>query len=623
MHTPIRIGCGAAFWGDSVDGARQLVMHGEVDYLVFDYLAEITMSILARMKARDASAGYATDFLDGVMEPLIDDIARRGIRIVTNAGGVNPAALGAALAKLASDRGLALRIAVVTGDDLGTQTEALRAHGLCEMDTGAALPARLASINAYLGATPIVAALAAGADIVVTGRCVDSALVLGPLMHEFGWASDDYQRLAAGSLAGHIIECGTQCTGGLFTDWMDVPGWEDMGFPIAECRADGSFDITKPPGTGGLVTPASVAEQVVYEIADPARYLLPDVTCDFSAVTLTASGPDRVRVSGARGLPPGPDYKACATYADGYRATATVMIGGIDAAPKAARVAAAIVARTRRLCAVRGHDDFTEVSTEILGNEASYGPHARVSGVREVILKLALRHRERAALEIFSREIFPAATAMAQGLTGFAGGRPAVQPVVRLFSCLVPKSLVPITVRLDGQVLPLPALPATLLPPPGENSVVRSTAPGLAHETEPGVEVALVRLAHGRSGDKGDSANIGLIARRAEFLPLIDQQITAARVADWFAHLADGPVTRFPWPGLNAFNFVLERALGGGGVASLRYDPQGKAYAQMLLDMPISVPAAWLAAGGILSAADPRSMYPTDTPSPDACSTAS
>jgi len=624
MKTQVRIGCGAAFWGDSTDGARQLVLHGEVDYLVFDYLAEITLSILARLKARDANAGYATDFLDGVMEPLLDDIARRGIRVVTNAGGINPAALGAALAKLADARGLELRIAVVMGDDLGALTETLRASGLREMSTGATLPARLASFNAYLGATPIAAALAAGADIVITGRCVDSALVLGPLTHEFGWAPDDYDRLAAGSLAGHIIECGTQCTGGLFTDWTAVPGWDDMGFPIAECRADGSFDITKPPGTGGLITPASVAEQVVYEIADPARYLLPDVSCDFSAVRLTASGPDRVSVSGARGLPPGPDYKACATYADGYRTTATVMIGGIDAAPKAARVADAILARTRRLCAAQGHGDFTEVSTEILGNEASYGPHARVAGVREVILKLAVRHRERAALEIFSREIFPAATAMAPGLTGFAGGRPAVQPVIRLFSCLVPKALLPISVQLDGHALALAPIPADVPPAPiASDGVQRSPAHATAPLPDPGVEVALIRIAHGRSGDKGDSANIGLIARRAEFLPLIDQQVTAARVADWFAHLVDGPVARYPWPGLGGFNFVLERALGGGGVASLRHDPQGKAYAQMLLDLPVTVPAAWLAADGILTATDTASIDRTGVTNPISCSTAS
>ncbi|MEX2481832.1 MAG: acyclic terpene utilization AtuA family protein [Gammaproteobacteria bacterium] len=604
MKQTVRIGCGAAFWGDSVDGARQLVERGDVDFLVFDYLAEITMSILARMKARDPGAGYATDFLTGVMEPLLDDIAARGIRVISNAGGINPAALGAALEALVEARGLALRIAVIEGDDLSDCVDTLRERDVREMNTGDILPPRLASINAYLGATPIAAALAAGADIVVTGRCVDSALVLGPLMHEFAWAEDDYDRLAAGSLAGHIIECGTQCTGGLFTDWTQVPDWDDMGFPIAECRADGSFEITKAAGTGGLITPASVAEQVVYEIGDPARYQLPDVVCDFSAVTLAASGADRVQVSGARGLPPATEYKACATYADGYRATAMLMIGGIDAAAKAARVGAAIIARAQRLAAALGHEDFSEVSPEILGNEATYGPHAHVANVREVVLKLAVRHAQRGALEIFCREIFPAATSMAPGLTGFAGGRPVVQPVIRLFSCLVPKSLVTPTLRLNGQQQRLSVADgvAAAAPAAAQPADVARTAAAETATPANGTQVPLIRLAHGRSGDKGDSANIGIIARRVEFLPIIGAQLTAARVADWFAHLVEGPVTRYDWPGLNAYNFVLERALGGGGVASLRHDPQGKAYAQMLLDMPLTVPSEWLAAGGILDA---------------------
>ncbi|MEQ8230787.1 MAG: acyclic terpene utilization AtuA family protein, partial [Gammaproteobacteria bacterium] len=440
--------------------------------------------------------------------------------------------------------------------------------------------------------------LAAGADVVITGRCVDSALVLGPLMHEFGWAEDDYDRLAAGSLAGHVIECGTQCTGGLYTDWDEVPGWDDMGFPIAECHADGSFVVTKPPGTGGLVTAATVAEQVVYEIGDPARYLLPDVTCDFAQVRLAADGADRVRVSGARGLPPGPEYKVSATFADGYRATAMVMIGGREAAPKAERVAAALLARTRRLIAAAGHGDYTEVSVEVLGAESTYGPHARARMTREVILKLAVRHPERAALDIFSREIFPAATAMAQGLTGFAGGRPQVQPVVRLFSCLVPKSRVSVTLESAEGSTPV-AIATAFGPVTASPSTAPSAAPAPLAAGE-AVTVPLARLARARSGDKGDSANIGVLARDPRYLPFLRTQLTADTVATWFAHLAEGPVTRYDWPGLDGFNFVLERALGGGGTASLRHDPQGKAYAQMLLDLPITVPPGLLGGNAIL-----------------------
>ena len=294
------------------------------------------------------------------MKPLIAEIARQGIKVVTNAGGVNPLACKAALEQVAAEAGVSLRVAAVLGDDLSAAADTLRASGLREMDTGTALPARLASINAYLGATPIAAALAAGADVVITGRCVDSALVLGPLMHEFGWRSDDYDLLAAGSLAGHIIECGTQCTGGLFTDWEQVPGWDDMGFPIAECRADGSFVISKPAHTGGLISRATVAEQIVYEIGDPAHYMLPDVCCDFSRIAVREVGVDRVEVSGARGHAPSDSYKVSATHADGYRATATMMIGGLHAARKGQRVPDAILARTRRLVGERRCADYRE-----------------------------------------------------------------------------------------------------------------------------------------------------------------------------------------------------------------------------------------------------------------------
>jgi len=417
MKAVVRVGCGAGFWGDSAAGPAQLVQRGTLDYLVMDYLAEITMSILARMKSADPQTGYATDFVSAVMKPLLADIARQGIKVVTNAGGVNPLACKAALETLIAEAGLSLRVAAVIGDDLGELADALRAEGIEEMDSGAPLPARLTSVNAYLGATPIAQALAAGADIVITGRCVDSALVLGPLMHEFGWQATDYDRLAAGSLAGHIIECGTQCTGGLFTDWQDVPGWDDMGFPIAECAADGSFVIAKPADTGGLINRATIAEQVIYEIGDPAHYMLPDVCCDFSRIVLREVGDNRVEVRGARGHAPSDTYKVSATYPDGYRATATMMIGGVEARRKGERVAAAILTRTRRLFTESALPDYREVSIEILGAESTYGPHARSADTREVVVKIGVAHGDKRALEIFAREIFPAATAMAQGWT--------------------------------------------------------------------------------------------------------------------------------------------------------------------------------------------------------------
>jgi hypothetical protein len=595
MKTKVRIGCGAGFWGDSPEGPEQIVREGEVDYLVLDYLAEITMSILARMKARNPESGYATDFVTMTMKPLAREIARRRIKVVTNAGGVNPGACRAALAAVFAEAGVDLKIAVVEGDDLVDQADELRRRGVREMSTGAPLPETLASVNAYLGAFPIAAALGAGADVVITGRCVDSAIALGPLIHEFGWKNTDYDRHAAGSLAGHVIECGAQATGGIFTDWRSVEGWDRMGFPIAECRPDGSFEISKPPGTGGLVSPATIGEQIVYEVGDPSSYVLPDVVCDFSQVRLVQSGPDRVRVSGAKGRPPTSSYKVSATYADGYRASVTLMIAGREAVAKAEAVGAAILARTSRLMSAAGFEDFTETSIEVLGGEANYGEHSRAKDAREVILKIAARHNSKEALQIFGREIYPAATSMAQGLTGFAGGRPEPQSVVRLFSFLVDKADVPVRVSIGDRDFETPIFVHNAAP---RSAPLRETP--AAGDDGPLVEVPLIALAHGRSGDKGDIANIGVLARRPEFVAALRRSLTPARVGGYLAHFAKGKVERFEWPGLNAFNFLLHQGLGGGGIASLRHDPQGKAMAQILMDMPVEAPARWLEPGGLL-----------------------
>lgn len=598
LRESIRIGCGAGFWGDSPEGPRQLVQQGGIDYLVLDYLAEITMSILARMKAKNPALGYATDFVSLVMKPLAREIAEKRIRVVTNAGGVNPEACRDALLAAFKEVGVELKVAIVTGDDLSGEAERLRTQGISEMFSGAPFPERTASINAYLGAFPIAAALAAGADVVVTGRCVDSAVVLGPLIHEFGWAPEDYDKLSAGSLAGHILECGAQATGGIVTDWREVAGdWADMGFPVADCRADGSFEIGKPEGTGGRVSPSTIAEQVVYEVGDPAAYMLPDVCCDWSQVRLEAAGPDRVRVSGARGRAPSGSYKVSATYADGYRCTATMMIVGDDAAERAKAVASAILTRCGRLIREAGFPDFAETSVEALGAEASYGAHSRARATREVVLKIGVRHPSKEALQIFAREIYPAATAMAQSLTGFAGGRPEPQPVIRLFSFLIDKAGLNPRVSVDETSLPVPAhIPAAAADAPSP----ASTAADVAEAAGEMATVPLLALAFGRSGDKGDIANIGVIARDAAFLPWLRQALTPEAVGRHFAHHVQGRVERFDWPGLRGFNLVMHRALGGGGIASLRHDPQGKAMAQVLMSLPVPVPAAWLAPGGPL-----------------------
>jgi hypothetical protein len=583
----VRIGCASAFWGDSNAGAEQLVRHGDIDFLVFDYLAEITMSLLARARARKPELGYVPDFVDAIA-PLLREIKEKRIRLVSNAGGINPHAAAAALRRKAEDVGVTLEIAVVTGDDLSDRADEIRAAGMNEMFSGAALPEKLTTMNAYLGAQPIALALDRGADVVITGRCVDSAVVLGPLVHAFGWPWTDYDKLAQGSLAGHLLECAAQVTGGLFTDWRDVPGWDDMGMPIAVCSADGSFVVTKPPGTGGLVNPLSVGEQMLYEIGDPGAYILPDVVCDFRDVRMASCGADEVRVTGARGRPPTPTLKVSATWHDGYRVIGTLTIGGYEAASKAERTGEAILARVRRLLAARGLPYFSETSIEVLGAESMYGPwrHPAAKTSREVVLKIGARHRDQEALEVLAREIFPPGSSMAQGITGFFAGRPSVQPVLRLFSFLWSKDNVFPVVQISGAEVPVPFAASQPLSPPAAIPAPPK-AIGIAD-----AKVPLIALAVGRSGDKGNSANIGLIARKGEYLPWLRAALMEDVVRDWFAHHGVSKVERYDLPGIHALNFVLHDALGGGGVASLRVDAQGKAFAQMLMDYPIPVPRA-------------------------------
>lgn len=586
----IRIGCASAFYGDSQLAARQLVDKGDIDFLVFDYLAEATMAILARAKAKDSQLGYAVDFVTVAMKDVLADCARKGIKVIANAGGVNVPGCVRALEGLCDTLGLELKVAGVYGDDLMDRRAELATRGLTDTDSGVPLPQDPASINAYLGAEPIADALRAGADIVVTGRVVDSALVLGPLIQRFSWAMDAYDRLAQGSLAGHIIECGAQCTGGNFTDWRLVPDFADMSYPVAEVCPDGSFAIDMPPGTGGMVSPATVGEQILYEIGDPANYLLPDVACDFTRVTVRQSGTNRVAVTGARGRAPGPDYKICATSTCGYRLLGSFYMAGLDAADKARANLDAWVRRTRTAIMAKGLGDYRQVSLEVVGAEDIYGPNAAATGSRDVMAKFGLQHDSKAALAFAAAEMAYLATSAAPGMTGFAAGRARPQPLMHVHSVMLAKAAVPVTLQVGNAVIAQRPYGRMDTSPPAADAGMDLLP---LNNTGPWQQVPLIRLAVARSGDKGDSANIGVMAREERFLPLLDDQLTTDAVANWFAHLVEGPVTRYALPGIGAYNFLLQRALGGGATASLRLDSQGKTYAQMLLSMPLRVPTNW------------------------------
>ena len=593
----IRIGGATGYWGEADLALPQFLAEGDLDFIVFDYLAEITMSIMARAKAADPERGYATDFVSAIVAPHLAAIADSGVKLISNAGGVNPEACGRAIRQLIEDAGLSLKVAVITGDDLMPKLDKVLAAEPTEMFTGESTPPRdaIASANAYLGAFPVAEALNQGADIVVTGRCVDSAVTLGACIHRFGWQRNDLDLLAAGSLAGHLIECGPQATGGNYTDWQEVADTlHEVGYPIAEIAADGGVVMTKPKGTGGCVTIGTVGEQLLYEIGDPAAYYLPDVICDFTQVALEQVDQDRVSVAGARGRGVPAQYKTSMTWADGWRAGMIGFYVGARAAEKARIFADEAIQRARRKLSKMGAPDYVDVCVEVVGDESHWGEAARYVRSREVAVKVACRHADRRATDLLMRELAGVGLGAPAGFCAFAGTRPKSSPVIRLFSILADRDLVDIQIHTADQSQSFSDSVEeneTSADAGGESIYIEA----LTDESAEQIEVPLERLAWARSGDKGDKANIGVMARKREFFPWIAAALTPSYVASRFEHFMASPdMDRYVLPGLPALNFVLHHALGGGGVASLRNDPQAKGYAQILLDTPVSLPAQLL-----------------------------
>jgi hypothetical protein len=605
MSRPVRIANAQGFWGDRTEAAREmLALEPELDFLTLDFLAEVSMSILALQRSRDPEAGWPRDFLDVVRS--IAPYWRHGgrCRVITNAGGLNPLGCARACADALRQAGCTGRtIAVVSGDDVldlvrngSTKDELLQ-----NMDTGrpiADIRDRLLTANAYLGAQPVAAALQSGADLVIAGRLADPSLTLAACAHWFGWKWDDWDRLAGGTIAGHLIECGTQLTGGIATDWLETPDVERIGFPIAEVAADGSCIVAKPRGSGGRVCRETVKEQLVYEIGDPDAYLSPDATVSLLGLQLDGDGEDRVCIGGARGRPAPPTYKVSATYQDGFRAQGQLTVFGRNAVAKARRAGHAVLSR------LSAHGvSLREAVVECLGAGAcrpqGVDPTA-AQQLTETVLRIAVADGSREAVERFTRELMPLVTAGPPGTTGYAEGRPRVHPLFRFWPCLIERDrvnprteLLPVAAGESAAVRVTVAFPENEpITPVGrvgqpvgrvfqlvpEDSTSWKTRPTGAQPPQ-----RLGDIAYGRSGDKGINANIGLVARRREDFSRLLREVTPECVASYFGLPRASLVTRYELPNLDAVNLIVRGILAN----PLRVDAQGKALAQVLLEMPL------------------------------------
>lgn len=444
MPDKVLVANGQGFWGDSILGPIRLVREGPLDYLALDYLAEVTMSIMQKLKQRDPGAGYATDFVT-MLDRIFPDLVEKKIRVVANAGGVNPDACMRAVVDLAKRKGISgVKVGKIEGDDILDRIPALMAEGesFANLDTGEPLSTvidRIRSANVYIGAQPVADCLAEGADIVIGGRITDPALVAGPLMHEFGWSAEDYDKLAAATIAGHIVECGAQCTGGNFTAWRDVPDMARIGYPVIEAHPDGTFFVTKHEGTGGLIDRRTVTSQLLYEMGDPERYLTPDCTARFSSAQLEESGVDRVKVHGVEGSAPTDTYKVSISYFNGYKALGQLTVAGPDAVAKA-RLCADVVFDRLKLDGVEFEDH--QKTVEFVGTGVCHEGIVSEEDPPEVVLRIGVRDGDRGKVDRFGREIVPLVTSGPPGVTGFAGGRPKATEIISYWPALIHKDKV-------------------------------------------------------------------------------------------------------------------------------------------------------------------------------------
>jgi hypothetical protein len=593
----IRIGNAGGYWGDDPKALERQVFGGRLDYISIDFLAEITMSIMQKQKAKDQSLGYAKDFIT-MLEPVLEKLMSDGTTLITNAGGINPESCAQAIKDLGKKLGLNPKIAVVKGDDILDKIDDLSALGASfdNMETGesyAPVKDRIESANVYFGAAPVVEALAWKPDIIITGRVTDTGITIAPMIYEFGWSLTDWDKLAHGIVAGHILECGTQATGGNFTDWRTIESFDHVGFPIVEVEPSGAFTVTKHAGTGGLVSVDTVREQLFYEMGDPKAYLTPDVVADFATIQLEAAGHNKVRVSGVKGYEPTQLYKVSMAYSDGFKANGSIIISGPNASEKAQAFARIFWNRCPK-------EDFEDTITESIGLDSCHRSLVHTNQAPEILLRLGVRSDDEINIKRFAKLI---PSLILSGPPGVAviGGVPKAQKVVSYWPALIPKSTICPYIGLfeDGALVESREITSTQIgnfKPLGSDiqkadqanqSIAEIKEEYLHNDVE---WVSLECLCLARSGDKGDTANIGVMARSKEAFDFLDGFLTAQKVKNYFQELCYGNVRRYTLENMLGFNFLLEQSLGGGGTKTLRIDAQGKTFAQALLRQKAPIP---------------------------------
>jgi hypothetical protein len=586
MRKKIRIGNAGGYWGDDLSALKRQLTGGKLDYITIDYLAEITMSILQGQRNRNPELGYAGDFL-GQLEECLPLIVEKNVRVITNAGGINPIGLGKKIRALAKSMGYEMKVGVVYGDDIVDALPELEKAGekFSNMETGEDFSVardKVTTANIYFGADPVVKALDEGCQIVVTGRVTDTGITLAPMIHEFGWAFDDWDNISAGIIAGHIIECGTQGAGGNITDWEEVPSFHNMGYPIIEMSKDGTFVVTKHKKTGGLINIKSVKEQLLYEMGDPNKYLAPDGIARFDTIKLDDLGNDRVQVSGIKGEPRPETLKISMAYNDGFKASGSILICGPDVEKKADAIADAFWHRLD--C------DFEATHTSLVGTGSIWPKSTGRTKPNEALVRFGVRDHDKKKVHEFGM-LLPALILSGPSGMAVTGGRPKPSQVVAYWPALIDRN----------RVLPkVTILPTTgrqknfTIKPPVVN--MEHSAPKPAPKTKKlkvagqTKKVSLRTLAYARSGDKGDTCNVGVLARTPDIHKWLVGYLTASKVKSFFKGIVLGKVTRHDMPNLDALNFLLEETLGGGGTVSLMLDPQGKTLSQALLEMEVTVP---------------------------------